>query len=320
MAIRKCQNCGAPLPDGPPENPITCTYCRVVNRPHATVVERFVMVVRGPEDASSGRRLAGIITVVVVLGIFATIGIVLWRALAPWSSSTTIGPPPTPRVTVTKIQAAPGSMLVIGGGTSDPFGGTIRAPGGATVTTAEQYGDGKPARDDLASGVGSIFTGVEAAGLTASWPRFEPLAALPWMTETARAWSGDARLVGLRVRGVRDDGTADCAGSSSGSVEYTFASASRGAPSSPASGLTLRAAAGKVEARTERPPGSPPEAAAPAASCGIAPVVTALRDLGLPAAEAYQLSLAPAAEGTWRWTATAPGKGRLEVAAAIACP
>jgi hypothetical protein len=318
MAIRKCQNCGAPLPDGPPEDPITCTYCRAVNRPHATVVQRFVMVVRGPEDGSSGRRIAGIITVVVVLGIFATIGIVLWRALAPWSSSVTIGPPPTPRVTVTKIQAAPGSMLVIGGG--NPFGGTIRAPGGATVTTTEQYGEGKLARDDLASGVGPSFTGVDAAGLTASWSRFEPLAALPWMTETARAWSGDARLVGVRVRGVRDDGTADCAGSSSGFVEYTFASASRGAPSSPASGLTIRAGSGNVAARTARPSGSAPASDAPGAGCGIAPVVAALRGLGLPATDAHQLSLEPSAEGTWRWTATVPGKGRLEVAAAFACP
>jgi hypothetical protein len=318
MAIRKCENCGAPLPDGPPENPITCTYCRAVNRPHATVVQRFVMVVRGPEDASSGRRLAGIITLVVVLGIFATIGIVLWRALTPWSSSTTIGPPPTPRVTVTKIQAAPGSMLVIGGG--NPFGGTIRAPGGATVTTTEQYGDVKLARDDLASSVGPIFTGVDAAGLAATWPRFEPLAALPWVTETARAWTGDARLVGLRVRGVRDDGTADCAGTSSGSVEYLFSSASRGAPSSPASGLTLRAGSGKVDARTQRPSGSAPAADPPGAACGIAPVVAALQSLGLPATDAYQLSLEPSSEGTWRWTATAPGKGRLEVAAAVGCP
>jgi hypothetical protein len=57
---------------------------------------------------------------------------------------------------------------------------------------------------------------------------FEPESHLPWMTDLARTWSPDARLVGIEIHGLIANGTLDVSSSSTGSsVTYAFASRAR---------------------------------------------------------------------------------------------
>lgn len=320
MTVRKCQNCGAPLPTAKEGESIRCTYCGAENRPHATVVQKVVMVVRGPADAAAGRRVAGIVTVVVVLGIFATVGIFLWRVLAAANTTTTYGPPQRPpgtSVTITTIKAAPGSMLQFGTGPGGvPLGGGAYAPQGATVTEAEIGPGQKVKPEQLAALLTMVPVDVDPAGLSVSWPSFDPLAAFPWAMKTALAWNADAVLAGVRAEGLRDDGTGACASGGSGSTMFQFASPSQGR----LKGLTLLFGDGRVRAREQAAPRIPAAGPELRGACSMKGVLDALRQAGLPAGGPFRVQLDPSSDGEWQWWTSVPGKGRLEAAAAAACP
>ncbi|MBI5486260.1 MAG: hypothetical protein HY905_02890 [Deltaproteobacteria bacterium] len=316
--MTKCQNCGAPLAAGKEGETVRCTYCGAENRPQATVVQRVVMVVKGPADAAAGRRWTGIIVLlVVVLGIFGTVGVVLWRALTPFSSTVTYGPPERPAVTITTIKAAPGTMLQFGGGGMLPGGGggAAYAPGGATVTEAEIQAGAKIARKDLATLLTPLLLELDPAGLAVDWSRFDPLAVLAWAQETARAWSADAVVAGVRAEKIRADGTGDYRQEAGGETAFLFASASLGKYQ----GLSVVFGGGKVRARSQAAMRVPAAGPAMSGACSMAGVMAALREQGLGATGTYRVMLEAAADGSWAWSATLAGKGRIAVGPGAGC-
>ena len=319
MTVRKCQNCGAPLPEGKEDQAIQCTYCGAMNRPQTTVAQRVVMVVRGPSDAAAGRRVAGVVVLVVVLGIFATVGIVLWRVLSlPSSTTTTYGPqtPSGPSVRITTIKAAPGSMLQFGGGGGgDPMAVGAYAPQGATVTEAEIAAGAKLKPEQLAAVLTVMAVEVDPAGLSVNWSSFDPLAALPWALQTARAWSADAVLAVVRAEGLQGDGLGNHAAGGPGSTTFQFDSPARGRYL----GMTLVFGDGRVRAREQAAPRIPAAGPAMNGRCSMSGIMDALHEAGLPADATPRLLLEPSSDGDWRWWVSVPGKGRVEAAAAAGC-
>jgi hypothetical protein len=177
-----CKGCGAPLPESDDlQLQMTCRFCGVVNeraRTGAPLAPADVRV-HPATAAGGGAAIAGI----VVAFVLALVGSAAWVIDSALSTTRTVSTAATTDAAEASARAARAAA----------------ARAGAPLAPAE-----------LASldGTGG-WRSVTVAAPPGDWARVDPVAAMAWMDDVARAWDADARLHRVDVKKVAEDGTID---------------------------------------------------------------------------------------------------------------
>ena len=220
---RRCSGCGATLND-PVEGATTiaCRFCGLTHDlPGSATGTRPVVMEIGPNVRRGGERIAGLIVAAVVLVVAGGL-YVAYRAMD------------TAREAVN------------------------RATSGIPPTTPAKARSVAPA--ELATSTGSGWQVLDVPPTPGGFDAFDPVAALPWALDIARAWASDAALTRIDVARVDTTGVVNLSGESMSG--YRFRSPGRqtrwkqeadtGSPSLTRTGLMLRLRGGAVEALLEQ--------------------------------------------------------------------
>jgi hypothetical protein len=178
MTTRTCSQCEAPLPQGAPGETVRCAFCGAEHEPELTPEQRRAADLIEALGAAKrvgrrGRSFFPIILVVGGLAVFAAIAVGLFlafRSTDEQPSAPAVAPPPPP-------------------------------PSPPEVTKLHVAELGRAALE--------MDQEIDAPPPPTGLSRFDAVANLEWATRIARAWSTDAEIWDLEVRGLRADGTAD---------------------------------------------------------------------------------------------------------------
>jgi hypothetical protein len=192
---RRCQGCGAPLPDitGDDEPTTTCRFCGLVNERPVSSASRPIVVTL--DVGGTTRQLgkgAKVGFVVAVVGVASVIGLGLWRAVRP-------------------------------------FGEAIDSFNQQAEEIRERL---RPvALEELASLPPGDWRQLQVDSPPGGFSSLDPVAALEWAKGLARAWRDDVVLDRIELGPFTAAGTIDVSGGSAAaeeaSVEFRFVSPSK---------------------------------------------------------------------------------------------
>ncbi len=188
MKARRCQGCGAPLPEVGPGEPLQCSFCGLPHdRDHAH--PRALKIDIDPAQRRTISKLVLAILVVVGIGVIGSIASVVIGLVAGWRAVESAATPLIDAVTTS-------------------------VSGPAKRTTADLK--------DLPLGHHPL----EVTPPTGGYASVDPLAALPWALTIAQAWESDAQIERIDVDRLRPDGTINVQDDVEAELRYRFVSPS----------------------------------------------------------------------------------------------
>jgi hypothetical protein len=216
MSRLTCSGCGANLPAANPGSIVRCEYCGAQIQIGPGSLTRLIQAVQAQQQlqqdprvlaamaAGAGVHKASRMMVYVIVGVSLVATVVpaiiiattVMRATRAAQATMPSAPPPSPPPPPPPVVEPPAPRLL------------------------------RPA--DLAALPPRAFAAIDTTGMIGTLDKFDPIANAPWAQWIASAWSPDAQLEGLHLRGVRIDGTLDATGESEkGQADYRFISKAR---------------------------------------------------------------------------------------------
>jgi hypothetical protein len=288
MTTRLCSQCEAPLPAAIPGEPTRCAFCGAEHEPALSPTQRKAIDLIGELEAAkrSGKRERSYFPIILVVGGLAVLAAIVVGVILATSSNDTAEDAPGPAATTVAVAPPPAAPEV------------KRLPVaelGRAALDMDQEIDAPPPATELS--------------------RFDAVANLEWATRIARAWSTDAEIWDLEVRGLKADGTADLTSRPDFSAEYQFKSAARraaaiqlGAVSEKGvpTDLDITVKGGRVTARSFAPTAAylAEVASRPALrlTCPLAKAVEAALASGLMRAPFWTVEISFKEELGWNWS------------------
>ncbi|MBL0210690.1 MAG: hypothetical protein IPQ13_07230 [Holophagaceae bacterium] len=188
MQARRCQSCGAPLPEAAAEASITCDFCGTTYDPRSA----FLLPLKVKVAPGTWKRILWILLAAILvplLGISAATCALMVSAKKAMDGARTGG----------RMRAA-----------------EVRAPRSGLIKPS--------ALADLDSGG---WQRLDCAPPPGGAGNLEAVAAIPWALSLAQAWRKDARLDRVDVEKLRPDGLVNAQDDESASVTYRFLSPSQ---------------------------------------------------------------------------------------------
>ena len=284
MTTRLCSQCEAPLPEGAPSETVRCAFCGAEHEPALSPEQRRAVDLiealgAAKHEGKRPRSLFPLILVVAGLAVAAAIAVgifLAYRSTDERPAALAVAPPP-PSPAPPEAKKLPVAEL------------------GRAELDMDQEIDAPPPATELS--------------------RFDAVSNLEWATRIARAWSTDAEIWDLEIRGLRSDGTADVTSRADFNVEYQFKSAARraaaiqlGAVSEKGvpTDLDITVKGGRVQARSFAPTVKylieVANRPAMQLTCPLAKVVEAALGTGVLAATFWNVETSFTGEIGWNWS------------------
>lgn len=188
MQARRCQSCGAPLPEAAAEAPFICQFCGTAY--DTTAPFRTGMKFRLAPGI--GRRILWILSAAIlvpVFGVLAVTCVIMFSVKKAVDTGRT-----ATRTRIADIPAKRGALM-------------------------------KPS--ELRGSEGGGWQALDCAPPPGGVGNLEAVAAIPWALSLAQAWREDARLDRVDVDKLRPDGLVNAQDDEAASVTYRFLSPSR---------------------------------------------------------------------------------------------